>query len=121
MKIKSASLLFNSAVKLMALNAAAVPATDRQVLRMRTPIGRVIFLVLLTILSWAKLSQPKVAADRASRHLRSRLLRFARQLPSLEQSGKVVHNHPQSRNLSIFNGLYRFLQREQCGIPIATN
>jgi hypothetical protein len=56
MKVKSPSLLFNSAIKLMALNAATIPAKDRPVSRMRTPIGRAVFLVLLTILSWAKLS-----------------------------------------------------------------
>jgi len=56
MKVKSPSLLFNSAVKLMAMNAATVPVKNRPTSRMRTFKVRAIFLVLLAVLSWARLS-----------------------------------------------------------------
>ncbi|HEY1257020.1 MAG TPA: choice-of-anchor D domain-containing protein [Terracidiphilus sp.] len=56
MKVKSPSLLFNSAVKLMALNAATVPVNNRPTSRMRTPKCRTAFLVLLALLAWVNQS-----------------------------------------------------------------
>ena len=56
MMVTSPSLLFNSALRIMTLNAATFTAKNRRASRVRMQIGRAAFLILLAVLSGTKLS-----------------------------------------------------------------